>query len=88
MERRANTQEFTVMSRVSRCGRWTAWAIHEMLIPGVVLMENAARNIAEGVICRIFGNRSAEGGVHISAASGNNGGDGLAVARHLFNQSH
>jgi NAD(P)H-hydrate epimerase len=50
-------------------------------IPGIVLMENAARGAAEAAIdmCR-------RGNVLIVVGGGNNGGDGLAVARHLHNR--
>lgn len=49
-------------------------------MPGVVLMENAGRNIAE--LLRTLG---AHGPVAICCGPGNNGGDGLVVARHLDN---
>ncbi|HEX2224073.1 MAG TPA: NAD(P)H-hydrate epimerase, partial [Thermoanaerobaculia bacterium] len=54
-------------------------AIKELGIPGMVLMENAALGVVDAV-----------GEVYPEAASaaifcgpGNNGGDGLAIARHL-----
>jgi hydroxyethylthiazole kinase-like uncharacterized protein yjeF len=50
-------------------------------IPGVVLMENAGRGAAE-IILRHFGNM-ANRRVGIFAGKGNNGGDGLVVARYL-----
>lgn len=53
-------------------------------IPGVVLMENAGRRVVE-VISGLLGD---VGGrvITILAGKGNNGGDGLVVARHLVNQ--
>lgn len=58
-------------------------SIQEYHIPGVVLMENAARGVAQ-VAWRMLGsNRGAA--VLIMCGGGNNGGDGLAVARHLHN---
>lgn len=53
-------------------------AIEDMGVPSIVLMENAAKNAADIIInlkpkC-----------VKIVAGKGNNGGDGLAVARHLI----
>ncbi len=53
-------------------------AIHEFGIPGIVLMENAARNMAE-LLVRL----GAVSPVLILCGRGNNGGDGLAMARHL-----
>lgn len=53
-------------------------AIHELGIPGVVLMENAARGAAEesrGFL------RHQSGTVRILCGPGNNGGDGYAMAR-------
>src|SRR5262249_34253325 len=53
-------------------------AIRDHGIPGVVLMENAARNMAELVV-----RLGASSPVLILCGRGNNGGDGLAMARHL-----
>jgi ADP-dependent NAD(P)H-hydrate dehydratase / NAD(P)H-hydrate epimerase len=58
-------------------------AIEGLGIPGVVLMENAALRIVRALKGRfpaIAGER-----IVIAAGKGNNGGDGFAVARHLFN---
>jgi NAD(P)H-hydrate epimerase len=55
-------------------------AIEEFGIPGIVLMENAGRNMAE--LLRSLG---AAGPVAICCGKGNNGGDGLVIARHLAN---
>ena len=56
-------------------------AIQELGIPGVVLMENAGRAAAE-LVCRVRP-RDASRPVVILCGRGNNGGDGLVVARHL-----
>jgi hydroxyethylthiazole kinase-like uncharacterized protein yjeF len=58
------------------------WAIEEIGVPGVVLMENAGRSCAE-FICE----RSEKGPVPFSVfcGAGNNGGDGYVIARHLKN---
>ena len=53
-------------------------AIHELGIPGLLLMENAARGVCD-VIHRMGQWRR----LLIIAGHGNNGGDGLAVARLL-----
>ena len=57
------------------------WAIEEMGLAGVVLMENAGRSCAEFIL----GNYG--GGIRASVfcGTGNNGGDGYVIARHLTN---
>ena len=57
-------------------------AIHELGLPGIVLMENAARALAEVALEMIGGRRR----VLVVCGGGNNGGDGYAVARHLHNR--
>ncbi|OHB56737.1 MAG: NAD(P)H-hydrate epimerase [Planctomycetes bacterium RBG_13_44_8b] len=59
------------------------WAINKALVPGVVLMENAGRGCAEIII----GELKKRGGtkVCIFCGTGNNGGDGFVIARHLKN---
>lgn len=59
-------------------------AIEEYGIPGIVLMENAALSVVEE-IKNSLGSLS-EKKVIIFAGKGNNGGDALAVARHLHNR--
>lgn len=58
--------------------------IKERGIPGIVLMENAGGGAAK-VICRDFAKLLNQGAV-VFAGSGNNGGDGFVIARHLINQ--
>jgi len=58
-------------------------AILEFKIPGIVLMENAGRRVVEGVLEKLDGMQGRT--VTIFAGKGNNGGDGLVAARHLFN---
>ncbi|MBM2832987.1 MAG: NAD(P)H-hydrate epimerase [Candidatus Brocadiaceae bacterium] len=60
-------------------------AIEEYKIPGIILMENAGRNVAEEVLQMIENPQQAK--VAILCGKGNNGGDGFVVARHLHNQS-
>jgi NAD(P)H-hydrate epimerase len=60
-------------------------AIEEFGIPGIVLMENAARSAAD-VACTMLGGRVPGKFVTIFCGPGNNGGDGLAIARHLHNR--
>lgn len=59
-------------------------AIEEYHIPGIVLMENAARAVVDQAMSMLHGVDMPE--VLIVCGSGNNGGDGLAVARHLHNR--
>ncbi len=59
-------------------------AINEYGIPGCVLMENAGQSVvheAEKILGTLSGKKAA-----IFCGGGNNGGDGLVVARHLYNR--
>jgi NAD(P)H-hydrate epimerase len=59
-------------------------AVEEFAIPSILLMENAARGVA-GVI--LEGRQGMESpSALVVCGPGNNGGDGLAVARHLVNR--
>ena len=58
-------------------------AIEDYHIPGIVLMENAAIHAAEIALEMIGGSKA---GVAIVCGPGNNGGDGLAIARQLLNR--
>ncbi len=60
-----------------------AWAINELGIPGVVLMENAGRACADLVKEQVSQLRQAK--VCVVCGTGNNGGDGYVIARHLLN---
>jgi len=59
-------------------------SIEKIGIPGVVLMENAGRSVAE-LISKKY---SSDQKVYIFCGPGNNGGDGFVVARHLFNKGY
>ena len=61
-----------------------AYAIEALGISGVVLMENAGRQVADAVE-RILAKK---GRVAIVAGAGNNGGDGFVAARHLNLRGH
>jgi NAD(P)H-hydrate epimerase len=58
-------------------------AIEEFGVPGVVLMENASRGLLEAVR-RAYPDHTGRR-IVIVAGTGNNGGDGFALDRHLFN---
>ncbi|MFO7899494.1 MAG: NAD(P)H-hydrate epimerase [Planctomycetota bacterium] len=58
-------------------------AIEEYEMPGVILMENAGRGAAA---CALEMVGESTGPVAVVCGSGNNGGDGYVVARHLHNQ--
>jgi ADP-dependent NAD(P)H-hydrate dehydratase / NAD(P)H-hydrate epimerase len=58
----------------------------EMGIPGIVLMENAAHRVVE-FLARRFAPLE-EQRIAVLCGKGNNGGDGLAVARQLFTRFH
>jgi NAD(P)H-hydrate epimerase len=55
-------------------------AMEDFAVPGIVLMENAGRGMAE--LLRSLG---VGGLVVICCGKGNNGGDGFVIARHLDN---
>jgi hydroxyethylthiazole kinase-like uncharacterized protein yjeF len=79
---RGDSVDYAVMSR-EQVRAFDAWAINEMGIPGVVLMENAGRGCAEYIIEHFVERREAK--VCIFCGTGNNGGDGYVIARHLVN---
>jgi NAD(P)H-hydrate epimerase len=56
-------------------------AIAEFGIPALVLMENAGRGAADLLVAL-----GVHGPVAICCGKGNNGGDGMVIARHLQNQ--
>jgi hydroxyethylthiazole kinase-like uncharacterized protein yjeF len=82
MEKYSPDKECVVMTR-DEVRAFDAWAINTLGIPGVVLMENAGRSCAELIedkLKDIAGQK-----VCIFCGTGNNGGDGYVIARHLIN---
>jgi len=59
------------------------WAINELGIPGIVLMENAGRGCAQFITETL--SKIKKPAVCIFCGTGNNGGDGFVIARHLLN---
>ncbi|MDY6064722.1 MAG: NAD(P)H-hydrate epimerase [Finegoldia sp.] len=66
---------FLTADQMKEVDRYT---IEEIGIPSIVLMENAKAAISAKILARDFDT------CHIFAATGNNGGDGLAVARDIY----
>jgi hydroxyethylthiazole kinase-like uncharacterized protein yjeF len=82
MEQYLPDKECPVMSR-DEVRAFDSFAINTLGIPGVVLMENAGRSCAELIKEKLTGVR--EPNVCIFCGTGNNGGDGYVIARHLLN---
>ena len=59
------------------------WAINTLCVPGVVLMENAGRSCAELMKEKLAD--VSEPKICIFCGTGNNGGDGYVIVRHLLN---
>jgi len=57
------------------------WAIETLGIPGVVLMENAGRSCAGLILEKLDSVK--DPAVSVFCGTGNNGGDGFVIARHL-----
>ena len=56
-------------------------AIEKYGVPSLTLMERAGEGVVRALLNRF--RKAAKGGVLVIAGKGNNGGDGLVVARHL-----
>jgi hydroxyethylthiazole kinase-like uncharacterized protein yjeF len=82
MEKYRPDKQCLIMTR-DEVRAFDAWAIQTVGIPGVVLMENAGRSCTELVIDKL--ESVAEPKVCIFCGTGNNGGDGYVIARHLIN---
>ena len=82
MEKYSADSKSVVMSR-DEVRAVDRWAIETVGIPGVVLMENAGRSCAEFIKEKLAGTIKHK--ICIFCGTGNNGGDGYVIARHLLN---
>jgi len=82
MEKYSPDKKFVVMTK-EHVRAVDSWAINTIGIPGVVLMENAGRSCAELIKEKL--KDVAHPKVCIFCGTGNNGGDGYVIARHLLN---
>src|SRR5580700_4322458 len=60
-----------------------AYAIAQCHVPSLVLMENAGRGATEVLVRELCSGDATEAAVVVVCGTGNNGGDGLVVARRL-----
>jgi len=82
MERYSPDKKWVLMTK-DQVRAVDSWAINTLGIPGVVLMENAGRSCAELIKEKL--KSIAEPKICIFCGTGNNGGDGYVIARHLLN---
>ncbi|MHC4640140.1 MAG: NAD(P)H-hydrate epimerase [Planctomycetota bacterium] len=82
MDRYSPDKKCVVMNR-DEVRAFDTFAINTLGIPGVVLMENAGRSCAELIKKKLAGASLPK--VCIFCGTGNNGGDGYVIARHLLN---
>ena len=82
MEKYVRDKKCIVMTR-QEVRAVDAWAINTLGVPGVVLMENAGRSCAELIKEKLA--KTARPKACIFCGTGNNGGDGYVIARHLLN---
>jgi hydroxyethylthiazole kinase-like uncharacterized protein yjeF len=72
-----------VLSR-AQMRAFDAHAIGPCGVPGVVLMENAGRGATDVLVRELLDGDAASARVVVVCGTGNNGGDGLVIARHLL----
>jgi hydroxyethylthiazole kinase-like uncharacterized protein yjeF len=85
MEKYLPNKKNVVMSR-EQVRAFDRWAINTLGIAGVVLMENAGRSCAELIKEKL--REVSDPKVCIFCGTGNNGGDGYVIARHLLNSGY
>ncbi len=67
------------IASIETCRKIDNYAISELKIPSIVLMENAALRVIANIDLKNYNSFC------IICTKGNNGGDGFAIARHLYN---
>lgn len=67
-----------VINKAQNIRALDSYCINELKIPSIVLMENAALKVLKNIDCDIYNK------IIIICGKGNNGGDALAVGRHLI----
>lgn len=72
-----------VLSR-AQTRAFDAHAIEHGHVPGLVLMENAGRGATDVLVRELLSGRAAGARVLLVCGTGNNGGDGFVIARHLL----
>ncbi len=72
-----------VLSRAQMRG-FDAYAIQTCGVPSLLLMENAGRGATDVLVRELLGGEVADARVVVVCGTGNNGGDGLVVARQLL----
>jgi NAD(P)H-hydrate epimerase len=85
MEKYTPEKQFIVMTR-DQVRAFDTHAINTLGVPGVVLMENAGRSCAELIKEKLENINKPK--VCIFCGTGNNGGDGYVIARHLGNYGY
>ena len=82
-----NTQKLIRLADTFSMREMDRHAIEDLGISGAVLMENAARSVADWVEENKLKNEP-EARVVVCCGKGNNGGDGFAIARLLVNRGY
>ncbi|HZU81271.1 MAG TPA: NAD(P)H-hydrate dehydratase [Polyangiaceae bacterium] len=72
-----------VLSR-AQMRAFDAHAVERCRVPSLLLMENAGRGATDVLVRELLGGRCADARVVVVCGTGNNGGDGLVIARHLL----
>ncbi|HEV3191833.1 MAG TPA: NAD(P)H-hydrate epimerase, partial [Polyangiaceae bacterium] len=60
-----------------------AYAVEKCRVPSLLLMENAGSGATDVLVREMLGGKARGRRAVVVCGSGNNGGDGLVIARHL-----